>query len=107
MAHFMRYARNQAVSEKKVYCFVIDKEELMLRLYSEDTDYKNVTLVMDKEIPEGLNIDLSGHDKETAFVEFFPGGNTTGGVIEITNSKGSRFFIVVNRITGKLKVEKE
>ena len=103
----MRYARNHAVSEKKIYCFVIDHDELMLRLYSEDTDYKNVILVMDKEIPEELHIDLLGSGREAAYVEFFPGGNTTGGVIEITNIKGSRFLIKVNRITGKLIVEKE
>ena len=103
----MRSARNHAVSEKKIYCFVIDNDELMLRLFSEDTDYTNVTLVMEKEIPEELQVDLLGSGREAAYVEFFPGGSTTGGVIEITNMKGSRFLISVNRITGKLIVEKE
>ena len=103
----MRYARNRAVTEKKIYCFVIDKDERMLRLYSEDTDYTNVTLVMDKEIPEELNMDMPGSGREALYVEFFPGGSTTGGVIEIMNKKGSRFLIMVNRITGKLIVEKE
>ena len=103
----MRYARNRAVTEKKIYCFVIDKDERMLRLYSEDTDYTNVTLVMDKEIPEELNMDMPGSGRDALYVEFFPGGSTTGGVIEIMNKKGSRFLIMVNRITGKLIVEKE
>ena len=103
----MRSARNRAVSEKKIYCFVIDNDELMLRLFSEDTDYTNVTLIMEKEIPEELQVDLLGSGREAAYVEFFPGGSTTGGVIEITNMKGSRFLISVNRITGKLIVEKE
>ena len=103
----MRYARSHAVSEKKIYCFVIDRDEQKLRLYSEDTDYTNIILVKDREIPGDLNVDLLGKGREAAYVEFFPGGNTTGGVIEITNSKGSRFLIMVNRITGKLKVEKE
>jgi prepilin-type N-terminal cleavage/methylation domain-containing protein len=103
----MRSARNHAVSEKKIYCLVIDDEELMLRLYSEDTDYKNVTLVMDKAIPEELHMELLGSGREASYVEFFPGGSTTGGVIEITNMKGSRYLISVNRITGKLIVEKE
>ena len=50
----MRYARNHAVSEKKIYCLVIDRDEQMLRLYSEDTDYSNVTIVMEKKIPDVL-----------------------------------------------------
>jgi len=103
----MRYARSHAVSEKKIYCLVIDKDERMLRLYSEDTDYTNVTLVIDNEIPEELQIGLQGRNSEASFVEFFPGGSTTGGVIEIENMKGSRFLIMVNRITGKLIMEKE
>lgn len=108
VSSLMRYARNHAVSEKKIYCFVIDREERMLRLYSEDPDYTNVILVLEKEVPEELDIDLAGREaQEAAYVEFFPLGNTTGGVLEITNIKGSRFFIVVNRITGKLIVEKE
>ena len=103
----MRFARNHAVSEKKIYCFVIDNEELMFRLYSEDTDYTNVNLVLEKEIPEELQMDLAGSRGEAAYVEFFPGGSTTGGVIEITNMKGLKYLLSVNRITGKLIVEKE
>ena len=103
----MRYARNHAVTEKKIYCFVIDQEEQVLRLYSEDIDYKNVTLVMNKEIPEELEMNMPDIGRDELYIEFFPLGNTTGGVIEITNEKGSRFFISVNRITGKLTLEQE
>ncbi|MBL7031790.1 MAG: prepilin-type N-terminal cleavage/methylation domain-containing protein [Nitrospira sp.] len=107
VASVMRYARNHAVTEKKIYCFVIDKDDRRLRLYSEDTDYTNVTLVMDKDIPEELDINMPGIAREALYVEFFPLGNTSGGVIEIMNAKGSSFFISVNRVTGKLVVEKE
>lgn len=103
----MRHARNKAVSEKKIYCFVIDREERMLRLYSEDTDYTNVELVMEKDIPEDLDITMKDSRSDALFVEFFPWGNSTGGTVEIWNIKGSRFFINVNRISGKLIVEKE
>ena len=103
----MRYARNHAFSEKKIYCFVIDKDDWMIRLYSEDSDYTNVTLVMEKEIPEELEMDIPGSGHDGLYVEFFPVGNTSGGVIEIANVMGSRFLITVNRITGKLIVEKE
>ena len=103
----MRYARSHAVSEKKIYCFVIDKDEQRYWLYSEDNDYTNVKHVMDKEIPEGLHMDQQESGREEVYMKFFPGGNTSGGVIEITNMKGSRFFIIVNRITGKIIVKKE
>ncbi len=102
----LRYARNHAVSEKKIYCFVIDKNEQKYRLYAEDTDYKEIDLVMSKDIPEELEMTVQGSDSDSPYIEFFPWGNSTGGVIEITNQKGSTFFIIVNRITGKLEVQK-
>lgn len=102
----LRYARNHAVSEKKIYCFVIDKDEQALRLYSEDTDYKNVVLVLDKDIPEELEVNLQDSDEESSYMEFFPHGNSTGGVIRVMDRKGSGFYITVNRVTGKLQVEK-
>ncbi|MBL7049526.1 MAG: prepilin-type N-terminal cleavage/methylation domain-containing protein, partial [Nitrospira sp.] len=30
----LRYARNHAVSEKQTFCFVVDREDAMYRLYS-------------------------------------------------------------------------
>ena len=102
----LRYARNHAVSEKKIYCFVIDKDERTLRLYAEDTDYKNIDLVLSKDIPDELEVVLQDSDEESSYMEFFPLGNSTGGIIEIMDRKGSGFFITVNRVTGKLQVEK-
>jgi hypothetical protein len=49
---------------------------------------------------------LQDNDTESPFVEFFPQGNSSGGVLEITNEKGTTYFISVNMITGKLDVEK-
>ncbi len=102
----LRYARTRAVSEKKIYCFVIDREEQKYRLYVEDNDYKNVELVMDKDIPEDLQMMLQGSDEESSNIEFFPRGNSTGGVIEIVQENGAGYLIGINRITGKVDVEK-
>lgn len=107
VSSIMRYARNHAAAEKKIYCFVIDTEGQRLRLYSEDTDYTNAKLVLDKEIPEELQIRIKERDPESTFVKFFPGGSSTGGIIEIMNQKGSGYMIILNRITGKLEVVKE
>ena len=102
----LRSARNHAVTEKKIYCFVIDEDEQKYRLYAESTDYKNVDLVIDKFIPEGLEIVLQDNDSDSSVIEFFPRGNSTGGVLEISNEKGTTYFISINMITGKLEVEK-
>lgn len=102
----LRYARTRAVSEKKIYCFVIDKEEQKFRLYSEDTDYTKVDLVSDKPIPEELQMTVRGSDEESPNVEFYPRGNSSGGVIEVVREDGTGYFITINRITGKVDVEK-
>ena len=102
----LRYARSHAVSEKKIYCFVIDKNEQVYRLYAEDTGYKEIDLVISRDIPEELQMTLQGSDEDSPHVEFFPRGNSTGGVIEITSDKGAEFFISINKITGKLEVGK-
>ena len=102
----LRYARNNAVSEKKIYCFVIDKDKHTYQLYSEDTGYKNKEIVMNKDIPDELEISVQGREEDFQYMEFFPRGSSSGGVIEITNQDGAAYFIIINRITGKLKVEK-
>jgi general secretion pathway protein H len=102
----LRYARSQAVSEKKIYCFVIDRKEQMYRLYAEDTDHKNTEIVMSKSVPEELLMTLQDSDEDSPRIEFSPRGNSTGGVIEITDEKGITFFIQINRITGRVEVER-
>jgi len=103
----LRHARTRAVSEKKIYCLVIDKEEQKYRLYVEDTDYKNVKIVTDKPIPEVMQMTLKDSDEESSHVEFFPRGNSTGGVIKIMHENGKTYFLNINRITGKVDVETE
>jgi general secretion pathway protein H len=104
----LRYARNHAVSEKRQYCFVIDINEDVYRLYTTDTskdeEDEETVLVISKSIPEELQMTVKDSDTDSPYIEFFPWGNTSGGVIEITNRKGSVFFIIVNRITGRLEV---
>jgi Tfp pilus assembly protein FimT len=101
----LRYARNRAVSEKKIFSFVIDMNERAYRLDSEDIDYRNVKTVLDRHVPDGLQMMLQDNDEETPHVEFLPRGNSTGGIIEISNEKGKIIFIMINRITGKVVLE--
>lgn len=104
----LRYARSHAVTEKKTYCFYIDRDERMFKLYtdntSKDSDEKYVQ-VISKAIPEELQIALTGRDAESSFIEFFPIGNSTGGIVEVRNQKEKTYSVTVNRITGKVEVE--
>jgi len=103
----LRYARSQAVSEKRMYCFFIDTDERMLKLYAENTgtdSEEKFTQVLDKSIPGELQIVMSGKDADSSFIEFYPIGNSTGGVIEVSGQKEQVYSVLVNRITGKVEV---
>ena len=101
----LRYARNRAVAEKKIYCFVVDKEEHTYWLYSEDTDYRNVKTVLTRPIPEEIQMSLEANDEDSPHIEFLPRGSSSGGKIEIVNDKGKVVLLRINRITGKVDVE--
>ncbi len=108
----LRYARSHAVTEKKMYCLVIDQEERVLRLFydkkkgEEDEESGKFSLVMSKPIPDEIEVILQDDDSEEPCIEFFPLGQSTGGVLEISNEEGTTYLISINMITGKLEVEK-
>jgi type II secretion system protein H len=104
----LRYARSQAVAEKRMYCFFIDTNAGILKLYTENTDAdseEKFVQVLDRSIPEELQIALAGRDAASSFIEFYPIGNSTGGVVEVRNRKEKIYFVHVNRITGKVEVK--
>jgi len=109
----LRYARNQAVTEKKIYCFFIDNNERMYRLYAEkgkdgdedaggDNSEKFVQ-VLHKPIPEEMEMTIRGRDPDSSFIEFYSVGNSSGGVVEVINQKGAVYSVTINRITGKVE----
>ncbi|MBN1552803.1 GspH/FimT family pseudopilin [bacterium] len=44
---------------------------------------------------------------DKAYIRFFPKGHSTGGIITIALNDGRRYFIQVNRVTGRVKIESE
>ena len=102
----LRYARNHAAAEKQSYCFVIDKEESMYRLYAHKEIENKDVIVINKSIPDSLEVIVEETGEEFYDIEFFPRGNSSGGSIEIRNENGRAYFILVNKITGKVEVEK-
>lgn len=110
----LRYARNHAVSEKRTYCFVIDKEEGVVKLFAdedenenkEDNNEKEVLPVISRPLPENLMVSIVDDDSDVQNMEFFPHGNSTGGTIRLEKENGVIYFIEVNRITGRIDVIK-
>lgn len=106
----LRYARNNAVSEKKTACLVLDSEDSMIRLYLGDIgDDKEEELVpvLSRSVPEGIVVSLPDKRGDTQYIEFFPRGSSTGGVVEIENEEGLGSSIRINKITGKIDIVKK
>ncbi|MBI5739480.1 MAG: GspH/FimT family pseudopilin [Nitrospirae bacterium] len=112
----MRLARNRAITEKRTYCFVIDINERMYNLSTdkreddkdkEDTDdNEKIIRVVNKPFPKDLQMSVMGGDSDSQIIEFFADGSSTGGVIEVSGEKGAVYHITVNRITGRVDVER-
>ena len=112
----LRYARNHSVSEKRIYCLVINKDEGAVRLYAHevetgngegnegDNEEEEMLPVIDRPLPADLLISIDDDDSDVLYMEFFPQGNSSGGTIKLENESGLNFFIDVNRITGKVEV---
>ena len=115
----LRYARNHSVSEKRIYCFVINKEEGAVRLYAHEVETRNdkgnagdneeeeMPPVIDRPLPADLLISIDDDDSDVLYMEFYPQGNSSGGTIRLENESGLNFFIDVNRITGKVEVSRD
>ncbi len=101
----LRYARNRAVTGKKIYRFVIDDEKNMFHLYVEDADHKEQKLVMEKDIHKLLAMSLKDSDDELPHIDFFPRGDSSGGVLLIQRDNGAGNALTINRITGKVDIE--
>ena len=73
---------------------------------SPDSDIEGASPVVYKNIPDPLEIRF---EKRAGFlrIDFFPQGNSSGGLFEVINQKGKNFFIIVNRVTGRVEVKKD
>lgn len=110
MATTLKYARNRAISEKKVYSFVISESDGTYSLYAADISVHNEDdmsePVMSRSVPEKLQIKFYEKREGALRIDFFPGGNSTGGVIDIRNQADRNLLVTVNRITGKVEIRK-
>jgi prepilin-type N-terminal cleavage/methylation domain-containing protein len=113
----LRYARSHAVAEKRVYSFIMWKDKRAYSLYvdfSNDEETEEPVPVIYKSVPDPLETFFKnsssrhvGIDSEidTFRIDFFPQGNSSGGIMEVRNQKGKAFLIMVNKVTGKVEVK--
>ncbi len=108
----LRYARIRAVAEKKIYAFVISKDEKICVLYSENITGENDDdlwkKISSKKIPEGIELEDSEDNKKQDIlrIDFSPEGGSTGGEIKFKNLKGSVIQIIIEQITGRVTIQK-
>lgn len=95
----LRYARSHAVSEKRIYSFIAYEREKVYGLYADAAS------VIHKTIPQDVEVTLKNGDEDIR-IDFFPQGNSTGGIIELKDQKGKSWLISVNRVTGKVEAKR-
>lgn len=121
----LRFARSHAVTEKIPYLAIFDMDTNMLSvmasLMPDETDSDEAdpddTQTNDPQKPrvyvlsegirlkEGVPLDGETMTTGTFVMGFFPGGGTTGGKVILQDDKDRVFSVVLDRITGSVKVQ--
>lgn len=92
----LKYARNLAISERKVYYSRVLPDEFILVAGKEGKLKKKIT------IPEEVEIKASYGDT----IIFYPSGNSSGGLLKVRDRKGEDFYsISVEPLSGRARVE--
>jgi len=108
IAATLRYARNQSVTEKKLYCFVIDTKDSKYRLYRANSEAEeDIKPIITRPIPENISVFIDEPGRDVYNIEFYPQGNTSGGEIEIAGKNGKLIKVKVHMINGKVEVVSE
>lgn len=106
----LRYCRSKAISTKKEEKTEIDMDEGSYRMagVSLSADGKGRAPAVGM-LPEGALFAEweTSNETETGgiqFITFYPKGNATGGTLRIEDQRGSLLEVVIDRITGRVKV---
>lgn len=107
IAAALRYARVQAVVEKRIYTFSLDPEK---RLYYISAWFPLESppspggegWVMGNTLPKGITL----VSKDRVEISFYPLGSSTGGRFGIRNDKGSIWTLRIDSATGRVSLIK-
>jgi len=120
VATSMRYARTQAVSEGVVHVAVLDVERGQITIeprrpagdWEEEPSAGDGTVRQKKsfDLPKGIKLEkvVSGDtevDSGASEVFFYPTGGSSGARIVLANQRDHRRAVVVDFITGTVRVE--
>jgi general secretion pathway protein H len=106
MSAVLRYARNHATAEKRIYHFDVDVEGGTYRLYADGAGAEDKPAAsIERNIPDGLEVIVENTDEDIYEIDFLPLGNSSGGLIEVRNEKAV-YIISVGRVTGRVDVER-
>lgn len=97
IASALRYARNEAISYKKDYALFIDINNN--RFFIQQLDKNEIEPEWIFNLKEDIKIILR---KDLEKISFSPIGTSSGGDIEVENSKGSSYIIHVEPLTGRV-----
>lgn len=122
IASILRLARSQAVTEKIPYLAMFDMDTHTLSVVGyqirkeEDLSDAEIKRPMGPSVyvlPDGIRFKegvLSNGETITtgAFqMAFFPGGGTSGGEVGLDDNEGRSFSIVLDTITGSVKINED
>lgn len=105
----LRYARSQAVSEKRAYVTIFDREkqQLLVTPFNKTGDLEKSDRKHDKiyKLPHSIRFSdfFSAYDRSRQKdfqIIFYPGGNSSGGRVSISDDENKVYTIRVDFITG-------
>jgi len=105
IASILRYARSQAVTRQQVCRVMFDIPERRVTLLAKSaTGATNETY----RLPEGISMQPVGPgvapEAESFSIDFYPGGNSSGGQLTLTGKSGREYRVTVDFITGITEV---
>lgn len=116
-AAFLRYAGQRAVAEQRVYRSVVSPAQHRLSMEAVDPappadpdgEADEAPSIPALRLPDAITVasalDGAGNpEPERLEVYFFPGGGNSGGRITLANDRGGRLVLILDFITGAVRV---
>lgn len=112
LAAVLRFARNQAATEKIIVSALFDYKNGRISIVSAPvkSSIDNIQSIDEAyDLPEGIKVEsIDYNDSKKAgdneFIRFFPSGGSSGGTITLVNEKGGRKKLDIDFITGGVKL---
>jgi general secretion pathway protein H len=99
----LRYSRNHAVYERRPYVVIMNRTGYSIYTTVPSAEgAAEVRRVVKRALASGISAD-TGEEGEIR-IDFFPLGDSTGGQIKLINRDGSKIFIRVEQVTGRVRI---